>query len=136
MDLKSQLERVTGVPLPHNLIDKVTRKAPGMGDSTNASDSDSDYLLSFITTSLDSRNQQAASSPPPNAWDKPMNEVSIALTYKFASFSANSSQTLPKLPQQPHWHPTTNMLPFNPPLPNLIPTTPRMNQSRMNSRHN
>ena len=94
MDLQAHLERVTGGTLPQNLVDKVTRKTPGMGDSTVASDSDNESLFSFITTSLDSRTQQAASSPKPNAWEKPMNKV-LAATYKFTSF-LDHHQPLPR----------------------------------------
>ena len=96
MDLQGHLERVTGGTLPPNLIDKVIRKTPGMGDSTIASDSDSDSFFSFITTSLDSRTQQAASAPQPSAWDKPMHEGSIAPTYKCASFSGQQQSNPPQ----------------------------------------
>ena len=98
MDLQSHLERVTGGILPQHLMDKVTRKTPGMGDSTVASDSDSESLFSFITTSLDSRTQQAATAPKPNAWDKPMNDISIAPTYKFTSFSDPHQSSIPQTP--------------------------------------
>jgi hypothetical protein len=97
MDLQSHLERVTGGTLPQNLVDKVTRKTPGMGDSTVASDSDNESLFSFITTSLDSRTQQAASSPKPNACEKPMSEV-LASTYKFTSFSDPQHPIPPQSP--------------------------------------
>jgi hypothetical protein len=97
MDLQAHLERVTGGTLPQNLVDKVTRKTPGMGDSTVASDSDNESLFSFITTSMDSRTQHAASAPPPNAWDKPMNEV-LAPIYKFTSFSDPQQQLPPQAP--------------------------------------
>jgi hypothetical protein len=94
MDLQSHLERVTGGTLPQNLVDKVARKTPGMDDSTVASDSDNESLFSFVTTSLDSRTQHAASSPKPSAWDKPMNEV-LAPTYKFTSFLDTQQPTPP-----------------------------------------
>jgi hypothetical protein len=98
MDMQSQFERHSGAPLPQTLIDKVTRKTPGMGDSTIASDSDNDSLFSFITTALDSRTQKAASAPPPSAWDKPMREVSIAPTYRLNSYTAQQPSTPPQAP--------------------------------------
>jgi hypothetical protein len=97
MDLQGHLERITGGTLTQNLIDKVTRKTPGMGGSTIASDSDSEFLFSFITKSLDARTQQAAAAPKPSAWDKPMNEV-LAPTYKLASFSDQQQSQPPQAP--------------------------------------
>ena len=104
MDLQAHLERVTGGTLPQNLIDKVTRKNPGMGDSTIASDSDSESLFSFITNLLESRTQHAALAPKPSAWDKPMNEV-LAPTYKLASF-LDQQHSHP--PQDPPATPSTS----------------------------
>ena len=97
MDLQAHLERVTGCSLPQHLVAKVARKTPGMGDSTDASESDNESLFSFITTSLDSRTLQAASAPKPSAWDKPMNEV-LAPTYKFTSFSDTQQPPPPQAP--------------------------------------
>jgi hypothetical protein len=138
MDMKSQLERVTGDTLPKNLIDKVTRKTPGMGDSTIASDSDSDSLFSFITTSLESRTQQAASYPTPNAWDKPMNEVSIAPTYKFASFSGQQQSNPPQDPPATPSASDDKHASLQSTIAQLKSdnATYSMNQSRTSSRHN
>ena len=63
MDVGGHIERSTGAPLPPHLIEKVARKSPGMGNSTIVSDSNIESLFSFITSTKNSRAQQAAAPP-------------------------------------------------------------------------
>jgi hypothetical protein len=80
VDMANWLEQVTKAQLPQHLIDKVARKTPGIGDSTIASDSESESLFLFVTSTMASIAHNAAASPPMNAWEKRMNEVRIAPT--------------------------------------------------------
>ena len=71
VDMANRLAQVTKAQLPQHLTAKFTQKTPGMGDSTIASDSESESLFSFVTTTMASIAQNAAAAPPLNAWDKP-----------------------------------------------------------------
>ena len=75
VDMANRLEQVTKAQLPQYLIAKVTRKNPGMGESTIKTDSESDSLFSLVSSTMASIVQNAAAASPLSAWDKPVSEV-------------------------------------------------------------
>ena len=52
VDMANRLKQVTNAQLPQHLIETFARKTPGMGDSTIASDSKSESLFSFVTSTM------------------------------------------------------------------------------------